>query len=495
LFLFFGISISWIIISFFSKGDLFDISSLLLLQILLTFILSFFIFRYYPKKSSLIQIVSLHTLIYYGLFNVVPALVIDWRPENISIMLSRIPKSDIIFYSLSTLASVLFFFGCVFGIIVYNYFFNRKILSKSYSMNWFLPSSKLCLNIGIFLIIIQIISLFLFALNTNLITDDDILKLNFFEQVVFHGITYFSNISILLFVSAYTQCIDLEKRKHIKIVTIFSVLISLAVVIVLGQRSTVLISFMLPILYLLTNGKIKMTKVFLPFLLFSFILYSVVSFFRDANVKAILSIAKSNEIDLIEASKDVSSTKDDFNLVTRGIGDISYRTAGLEPCAAIIQSQFKGELNYQWGNTIYSGILQALPRFFRNSDYIPERIKTAPYNFRVFDEGDWVTTILSEFVLDFGPFLLVFPAIVLGIILAFIDHVFLSLIRYNFFESFSIIRISFLIFILSNGGSFSEITFLFFKAVSGFAFIFIIISLVSNVSFKSQKYFHDLSNL
>jgi hypothetical protein len=453
----------------------------------LTFLLSFFIFRDYSSKSSLIQIISFHFLIYYGIFNVIPALVSDWRPDNISTMLSRIPKTGIIFYSIASLSAILFFLGCIFGVSIYNFFFKGHLDIKSNAKKWFLPDSYLCLNIGIFLNVIQIVSLFLFSLNSNLSTDDEILNLTFIEQIVFHGVTYFSSISILLYVSAYVQSNNIITKKHIKVATIFSIVINLLTVFVLGQRSTVLISFMLPVLYLITNGKMKPSRVLLPFLLISFILYSFISFFRDSNVKALLTVAMNNEVEIIEISKEVVSSKGNFDLITRGIGDISYRTAGLEACAAIIQSQSKGELDYQWGNTIYSGILQSLPRIFRNSDYIPERIKTAPYKFGVFDEGDWVTTILAEFVLDFGPFLIIFPALFLGLVLAFIDHFFLIIIRSKYFKSLSIVRIAFLIFLLSNGGSFSEITFLFFKAVSGFAFVFVIITIISNISFISKK--------
>ncbi len=487
LFLFIGISLLWIFLSFLSKGNFIEISSLIFLQIILTFVLVFFAFKDYSYKSALIQIISIHFLIYYGLFNIIPALIPEWRPDNISIMLSRIPKSDIFYYSIATFSSILFFLGCISGVYTYNYFFNRNLKDIKYANNWFLPNSKLSLYIGFFLIFIQLLSLFLFALNSDLVSDDDLLNLNFFEQIIFHGVTYFSTVSILLFVSAHINSTNLKTKKHIKLAIIFSIIISLFVVVILGQRSTVLISFLLPVLYLLTNGKIKFSKIIFPFLVIAFTLYTVVSFFRDSNVKMLLTILKNNEINFTEITKDVSSSKDNFDLITRSIGDISYRTAGLEPCAAIIESQYNNQLNYKWGTTIYSGILQALPRFFRNTDYVPERIKTAPYQYGIFGEGDWVTTILSEFVLDFGPFLIFIPAIFLGLVLALIDHIFLFMINFKLLKSISIIRLSFLIFLLSNGGSFAEITFLFFKAVFGFTMIFILLTYLSNINFKLLK--------
>ena len=127
-----------------------------------------------------------------------------------------------------------------------------------------------------------------------------------------------------------------------------------------------------------------------------------------------------------------------------------------------------------------AGFRQALPAAMRPDFEVPERVKTAPSNFGIFTEGDWVTTFEAEAVLDAGAALTFLPGIVAGFLLGAIDRALLRIGNVAGFDGVLVARMAFLIYPIAVGGSLADMTLLFLKATAGYVVLFVLLGLCVN---------------
>jgi hypothetical protein len=161
--------------------------------------------------------------------------------------------------------------------------------------------------------------------------------------------------------------------------------------------------------------------------------------------------------------------------------DLSYRTAGLEPAAAVIEAQETSQVGLRWGRVTWSGFIQASPSFLRTERLVPERLKAAPAHYGLFAEGDWVSSVLTELILDFGPFLLFLPAIVIGVVLSLIDRVLLWLGTLPWIQGLLVLRLAWLLSLVLFEVSLADRTLMFFKGTVGYAGLLLLVGMCARI--------------
>jgi hypothetical protein len=167
------------------------------------------------------------------------------------------------------------------------------------------------------------------------------------------------------------------------------------------------------------------------------------------------------------------------SILGRALFDASYRTAGLEPVAALVAAQRTGHLRPQEGRVAISGFKQALPAAWRPELAVPERVKSAPSHFDVFTEGDWVTTFEAEAVLDAGAAFTFIPGLLGGLLLGVVDRLLVRAGNANGFDGVLVVRMAFLLYPIAIGASLADMTLLFFKATAGYAVLFVLAGLLA----------------
>jgi hypothetical protein len=174
------------------------------------------------------------------------------------------------------------------------------------------------------------------------------------------------------------------------------------------------------------------------------------------------------------------------SVLGRALFDASYRTAGLEPVAALVAAQGSGRLNLQEGRVALSGFKQALPASLRPKLEVPERVKTAPAFFGVFGEGDWVTTFEAEAVMDAGAALTFLPGVVAGFLLGAIDRTLLRIGNVAGFDGVLVARMAFLMYPIAMGLSLADMTLLFLKATAGYVVVLVLAGLCVNAATRPR---------
>jgi hypothetical protein len=448
-------------------------------------LLSLFIFYLLIRNSQhnhsvygpkLIFIFGLHAFLYYNISNIIPSLLPELRPQ---IFEMRIPGSSVLSYSLATIAAGLMLMGVVAGAhlaLLIRLPFNLRA-AKPYS--W-LPEYNLNIAACLVLLILLIISTAQFGVQSasGEITGEVLTNMTLSHQLIFHGLHGVLPIAPILAAAALVKASNSLQQRKAKLLFVLACFLTLSILLVWGQRSTAMLALALPIWLLVYARIISWQKVLLPIIGVMFFVYTSVTVVRDSNLLPLLLMTSDlNQLSISEViTALITMQSKDHNLATRALMDLSYRYAGLEAVSALIQEQNEGRISFQWGNTILCGFLQTLPVTLRPDIDLACRIKTAPAYLGIFQQGDWVTTILAEFVLDFGPFLLVLPAVLSGVILTFADRILFGLGQFPSLGGLLILRIMFFLFIITNGGSIADMTIMLFKATIGYTIIFVFLS-------------------
>jgi len=177
------------------------------------------------------------------------------------------------------------------------------------------------------------------------------------------------------------------------------------------------------------------------------------------------------------------TTVDVESVLGRALSDISYRAAGLEGVAAILEYQSRGRVELQMGAVTAAGFEQALPASMRPAFENLKQVKIAPSYLGIFQPGDWVTTFLAELVLDYGVIWLFFPAAVAGLLVGCLDAIWLRIGQLSVLSGLIVLRIPFLLYPLTIGSNFAAMTVLFFKATVGYWILLLMIGISMRIRF------------
>ena len=249
---------------------------------------------------------------------------------------------------------------------------------------------------------------------------------------------------------------------------------SLGLLMVWQMRSTAMLALAAPIALAVYSGRLSWRRTLLPVLIVVPLAYYLVTVVRGSSLPQLLSrgdILRVQVGDVVAALRERST---DRSVVNWALRDLSYRTAGLEGVAAIVEAQAEGRLDMKLGRVTGAGLLQALPASLRAAEGYQERLKTAPAHYGIFLKGDWVTTILAEQVLDWGPVFLLVSAFALGLVLECIDRGLLALSRVRVLRGLVIIRYAWVFEILVFEWGLADVTLMFVKAIAGYIVVFIV---------------------
>lgn len=480
------IGVGWLLASFVSKSNLADGLFLALAQTALAFwALRALVFGQSSDAAgpNLIQVMALHVLIYYGFSNLIPALLAAWRPEIIAAMVSyRMPAAPVWFYTQATVGALLFMLGIELGSRISMRLFSANRLKSNVPNRRYawLPDYKYSIVSAGLVFLAVILGTARYGLDfSNTLTAATVTGFSWGEQLFFHGIFGFLPVTPVLAASAYIQAVSPRQRKVALWLLMAVTLGTLGSLFAWRMRSTAMIAAVLPIVLLTYAGVFKWRRTLIPIVLAAILVYSGVTSVRN-NLENMSGPSGIRDLKM-EDWWAVLTTFDLGAVWDRTLVDASYRTAGLEGVAAIIQAQDRGKVEIQLGKVIVAGFMQALPASMRAEFENPMRIKTAPSYLGIFTPGDWVTTFLAELVLDFDVVGLFFPAVLVGLLIGSIDIFLLRLAQIPALRGLLVVRIPFLLYPLTIGGSLADMTLLYFKATVGYLVLLSLIGLLIRV--------------
>lgn len=441
--------------------------------------------RWLPASGPTVATILIcHTAVYYGVSNLVPALLPDLRPESIAMLVEyRISPAPPSFYIIGTLSAVLFVMAFCTGARAVLVLPVRLVPPPTRVYLW-LPSCRFCvMACAIFLFFVlwgtaRYSSQFV----TGAMTSEAMAELCLVDQLVFHGLLYFLPIAPLLSAAALLQSAVPRNRRWIKLLLAGASVTTFLALATWGMRSTAMIAIMLPIALLSHAGAINWRRAVLSCAVLLTLIYSLVTYVRHSELSTLLAETTSlRDLTIANVADSLRQRRVEEGVLEHFVGDLSYRVAGLEAAAALLQAQREDRLFLQFGRVTLAGFKQALPSSFRPEFEIAARVKTAPSHYGIFQSGDWVTTVLAEQILDFGPYFLVVPAAIAGFFMALIDRALLVLGRLEILQGLLVLRLAFFTFIVSNGGSLADISLLFFKATIGYTALLVFLGLLSTV--------------
>jgi hypothetical protein len=261
-------------------------------------------------------------------------------------------------------------------------------------------------------------------------------------------------------------------------VLVVAILMTLICLAVWRMRSTSIIAMLLPLGLLVLARRLRPRHFVAAVVIGVPLIYGAVTAARIVVIGRTVSDAANVSVSSV-ISGDAERT-----LLSQAMFDASYRAAGLEASAAVITAQGEGRLRPRMGGTIAAGFMQALPAWLRPSSSVAERLKSAPSHFGIFSEGDWVTTVLTEFILDFGALWLVVPACLFGLALAMIDRGMLWLGALGGMDGMLVIRLAWLV-ALTLEGSVADRTLLFAKAIVGYAIVLLFVGIAGRARLRA----------
>ncbi|MDR3580289.1 MAG: hypothetical protein P4L44_10035 [Oryzomonas sp.] len=481
---------AWLIASIISRSSFFESMLIFVTQSFLTVIIFAVLIKTLPRQQSadgprLIFIFALHVFTFYSISNIVPSLLPELRPEN---LLVRIPKSSTWAYGVATVAAALMLLGVAAGSRLALFLWPKARFRRAKPYAW-LPDYKLAVIACLATVTLIIVGTSQYGVQVaaEMIKNEDVASMNLGEQLLFHGIFKVLPIAPLLAAAGYVKADTRGQQRLARFLLVSASVLTVLVLFIWGQRSTAMIALAMPLGLLINAKKINLRKTLLPIIVLMVLIYSTVTVMRNSDLLRLLVLTPDiSQLSMSEVVSAITTKQGDKSVANRALADASYRTAGLEAAASLIQEQFEGRLALQWGNTVLGGFQQALPVSLRPESEVMTRIKTAPAYFGIFQSGDWVSTILAEFILDFGPLFLFFPAVVCGAVLTLIDLTLLGLGQYSPLGGILILRIMYLLSI-SNDGSFADWSIMFFKATIGYTSILLLLSILLWVSLKLKK--------
>ena len=490
------LSLLWSIAALFSgRGEWQESLLIVATQTFLSFLALLFFSRTMPKSTSaygpgLMPILALHVLLYYGIANVSPALFPEQRPVFF-LLFNRIPRSPAGAYAAASGAAILFLLGAALG----SYLVQGRAP---------LPRPKLCPSGGaaryawlpgyglswvacLVLLLIVVLGTSMYGLRVGtLMTAEEVIDMSLGQQLLFHGLFTFLPVAPLLAACAYVQAGSVPQKRRTWRLLVVSTLLIVAMLALWRQRSAAMLAILLPISLLIYVGRLSWRRAVVPLLVLIPLAYALVTVVRISDLPGLVSATGSSSLSVSRMISVLGERPGDQTVLEKALYDASYRTAGLEAVAALLEAQARG-LEPRGGVVIRSGFLQALPALLRPRFYMPEQVKTAPSYYGVFLEGDWVTTMLAEFVLDFGPIWLFFPAVFAGLGLGLIDQVLLRLGARSSLQGLLILRFAWFVRLILIGSSVAGVTLLFFKSTVGYAALLLVLGLLADVRVRRAR--------
>jgi len=474
----------WVVAALCSSHPLDDSLLLVVLQALLALLALWLLTRRGARPSSpggptMMRALGLHALLYYGIANVVPALLLQWRAGRPS-SLEWMPASPIVAYSLASLAALLFLAGAWLGDTLADGILPMR---APRSNAWdgqpeypWLPGYRLAIAACVSLLLVVGVGTAIYGLQWGtVLTEEAIAGLTLAEQLLFHGVFVFLPVPPLLAAIAYVRAETRRRRQIARWLLILAALVTLAGLAAWRMRSIAMIAITLPVVLLVHAGRLSARRVVLPSAILAALVYSVVTVVRLSDLPALIETEGVSRLRAFNVISAFAGRSQDETVLGRALFDLSYRTAGLEAVAPILQAQTAGWLEPRWGEVMWADFLQALPAAFRPEFQLVQRTKTAPGYYGVFREGDWVTTPLAELALDFGPFLLFFPAIMVGLGLSLIDRGLLRLGMRPRLQGLLVLRFAWLLgLVLFEVDIFSR-TLNFFKATAAYTVLLLLL--------------------
>lgn len=489
------ITVAWLTAALVSNYPLAEGLGLVVLQSVLAFFTFAVLVRSLSPQQELYGprfnfFIGLHVLLYYGLSNVIPALLPELRPETIT---TPIPTSPVGMYSLATVAAALLLLGLMLGFWLASRLWPlpcRHSLRMANTYAW-LPPYKLAILACVSLLALVMVGTIKYAAvyDTQMMMGEALANMPFKQQLFFHGLFYFLPLAPVLAAAAFVQAVGYRQRRSTRWLLVIACLMTIMALLTWGMRSVAMLALAMPLGLLVYAGKVNWRKVVLPAFGLVVIVYGVITIVRGSDFRSLLAQTPDiTQLSMSEVGSALTTRGENQGVMKRALSDASYRTAGLEATAALIQAQTEAHFPLAAGKTIRAGFMQALPASLRPAFEIPERIKTAPFNFEIFQTtGDWVTTLLAEFVLDFGPFLLFFPAVLAGFGLTFIDRALLGMGRRPALAGLLILRLAFFLFMIVHGDGLADMTLKFFKATIGYTALFILLGNITRISLNTKR--------
>lgn len=442
----------------------------------------------------MLPVFSLHVILYYGVFNIIPALLPEWRPELIvMLVLYRIPASPISSYTIATAAAIMLLVGVQLGSHITQMIrcrsANDAVLPALDGRVSWMPGYNVSISISVSLTAVILLATMRYGPEFGLLmTDlDRVRALPFWEQLLYHGIFPFLPLPSLLATNAALIAPSVRARRWSVVLLVVVAILGIASLSVWGMRTPALMVFALPMCLLVYAQKVNWKLLILPSILLGGGVYTVVTIARLGEIGFQLRGDKTSVSQIMSL---IQSSGENDQLLQQVISDISYRNSGLEASASLITGQEMGAIPHPlYGEVTAAGFLQALPASLRPQSDIPKRLKTAPAHYGWFAPGDWVTPLLCEVLLDSGPWLALFHGILIGILLTFVDDLFLQIGQHPTFQSVLVIRFGWLLLLL-HAPSVAELTLMFLKASVGFALFFVFISFVSRIRRTKHSAIH-----
>jgi hypothetical protein len=461
-----------------------EITSLLAAQAALTVFACLLVWRHAGDDPADLRVVlPLHALLYAGLSNVVPALLPGLRPPDLAKIIGlRIPESGAGDYAIATLAALGLLAGWATGLGIVS-----RILPVSRGGGKRLggrPGGATALSAMFILFALVLAGTLRFGLEYAVtLSDERVATLALPDQLLLHGIFWFLSIGPLL-----AAVVWMRQRRRRPAVTAALVGVAIVFVAVLGvwrMRSTAMLAVVLPVVLLASQGQINVRRWALPAVLLVGGSYAAITAVRISGVEEAVKEGQGqmSASDLLDA---VGRRSLGQSVLGRAFFDASYRTAGLEPVAALVAAQGAGRLRLQEGRVALSGFKQALPASLRPKLEVPEKVKTAPAFLGVFGEGDWVTTFEAEAVMDAGVVLTFLPGVFAGLLLGAIDRALLWIGNVPGFDGVLVVRMAFLLYPIAVGGSLADMTLLFLKATVGYAIVFLLAGFLVNAALQRR---------
>ena len=491
-----GITVVWIVAAALSAHPLEEGLCLALVQAPLSFVALWLIVRGdltwgWSRGPTFVPVLALHVLIYYGVANVVPALFHGVRPY--APVMERIPQAPPLAYMVASLCALLFLaFACIGERLLATVFpqvrANRCARAGGRRYGW-LPGHRAAVASCVSLLAATSVGTALFSLRFSaFLSDASAAGFSLGEQLLFHGVIHFLSIAPFLAAVALVQDTRPRRRQGARWLLLVAGVVTFGELMMWQERSAAMISLLLPAVLLVAAGRMKFGRAGVAVLGLVVVAYGAVTLVKISDLSTVVAVTDRSRLSVPGLLKAAAERSGGGTVKRRAFLDASYRTAGLEPAAAVIEAQDTGRLEPKWGKVIWSGFVQALPASLRPKTETSPSFKTAPAYYGVFQEGDWTASVLTEFIIDFGPYLLFIPALLAGIGLSAIDRVLLALGLRPALAGLLVLRIAWLLGIVMFEVSIADRTLLFFKATVGFAALLLLVGGLVDLSCRGKLF-------
>lgn len=426
------------------------------------------------RPFGILDALLFHSLLYYGLSNVVPALLPASRPaELIVLMGGKAPPATGYGYASATVAALCWLVGSVSAVKLVQRYPTRSV-QRIEEMTG-LPARNTAFVGLVVLLVSAGVGAERYGLSYGtFLSDERIAGMAWSEQLLFHGLQSFM-ILIPLLAAIVWQKTPRGSRALGCVLTVCGAT-SIVLIAVWRLRTVAMIAIALPFcLFALRRGRGRHPWKWLVWGLAVVVaVYAGVTAFRVSGIDEALRQAGSAKVDMAMLREAGGLRNEENTVARRAMLDVSYRLAALERVASLIEAQNRGLLEKLYGRVMLAGFVQALPAGIRPDGGAPLRMKTAPLELGIFEEGDWVASMLAEAVLDGGVWGCLVAGFVAGAVLGAIDRSLLTLGHRRFLGGLLIVRMAYLLYPIVIGGSVADMTLMFVKATIGYCLLLVL---------------------